>query len=416
MANVDNSTGSDLIQAMRFQRDLYLFWRTVLELGGVALTSRGFINRPALRRLRARLGAADGRPSVDSDVPECDDLRLFFIRRLTQRLGLLTPSEARLVACEREKLQRFFDLPLAERLGVCLRVWVAGGWWPDSPDPSAGLPRLLLPAPPRLALIRRRLIDSLTAAPAGERRPIPLPVSTSLRSHPHRASASRQTPKSRPRELPPDTEANTVRAALCGPLAWMGIVDCEAPAEVIAAAPETCVVTSAAKALRREHETVDLPEIPGRVIVQSNFEVIAFPPLAAPVLLLLDTCAVEISLDQTARYRLARESFLLARQRGWTAQDIAARLEVLTSIPLPANVRVTLDDWERRGERLRVTEHATILEVHEPGVLDALLADRAAAGWVQRRLTSTLALLIPEHAGHVRTWLLRRGNLPSTAE
>jgi len=78
-------------------------------------------------------------------------------------------------------------------------------------------------------------------------------------------------------------------------------------------------------------------------------------------------------------------------------------------------VRVTLSDWARHVERVRLTPNVTLLETRAPAVLDALLADRAARGWVERRLTPTAALLVPGSAARVREWLLRRGELPALA-
>lgn len=408
--SVDNSGAGELTESIRFQCDLYLYWRTVAEQRGLPLTTRGFVARPALRRLRARLTAAEGRFAGESDLPEGEDARLFFLRRLLQRLGLLIAGDSRLLAADREKIERYLAYPLAERLRFCLRVWVAGGWWPDTPDPTAPPPRLLAPAPPRLALARRRLTDQLAAQPPGERLPVPDDRPAPTSGH------SRRTAPARRKQLPPDAGATTQRAALLGPLAWLGIVTLATPPEAAAPASlTTYAVTPSAAALRDESSLPVLPETSGRVVVQPNFEVIAFPPLTAPSLLLLDTCAREIALDATARYQLTRESFIQTRQHGWTAAEVAARLEALTGAPLPSNVRITLADWERQGERLRLTGDITLLDVRDPSLLDALLADRAAAGWIERRLTPTAALLVPEHAARVRAWLLRHGELPSLA-
>ena len=411
MATQPDSGDGGLAEAVRFQRDLYLYWRTVAELRGVPLTARGFIARPALRRLHARLAAAESRSADDTDISEGDDARLFFVRRLAQRLGLLTLGESRLLAAERESIARFLSHPLAERLRICLRVWIAGGWWPDAPDPTVTPPRLLAPAPPRLALARRRLTVQLASVPPGERLPIPLASVATVSGRARRSSAARH------KELPPDADGSTTRAAILGPLAWLGVVAVDTLSESTTPPPATYTVTSAAIALRQDASALaaTLSEAPGRIVIQPNFELIAFPPLTSPTLFLLDTCAREVALDSTARYHLTRESFTQARQHGWSAADVATHLESLSSVALPPNVRVTLADWERQGERLRLTDDVTLLNVPNAAVLDALLADRAAAGWIERRLTPTAALLVPEYAARVRAWLLRRGELPALA-
>ncbi len=151
-------------------------------------------------------------------------------------------------------------------------------------------------------------------------------------------------------------------------------------------------------------------------MAQSDLTLIAYAPHTAPELLTLDLCAARETLDQAARYRLTRQSFARARALGWDAAQATTRLERLTGAPLPGPARVALTDWERAASRLRLTEGATLLEVPSAQTLDALLADRAGAAWVLRRLTPTAALIHPDDAPHARAWLLRRGHLPAMVE
>src|SRR5215468_9523323 len=85
-----------LAEAIRFQRDLYLYWRTVRAVGSLQLTARRFVARPALRRLRMALAAessdTSNREQRDT-VSERDDTRLLYLRRLLERLGLLRHAE-----------------------------------------------------------------------------------------------------------------------------------------------------------------------------------------------------------------------------------------------------------------------------------------------------------------------------------
>ena len=157
---MSDSSTAILSAAARFQRDLYLYLRAAREMEGLPLTTRGYVSRPALRRVRALLQAADGHALAesDADLAEVDDGRLFFLRRLLERLGLLTKDEAaeratqRLVVAPSDQIAAYFARSLAERLRICARVWVAGGWWPDAPDTRAAVPGVMTPAAPRIAL------------------------------------------------------------------------------------------------------------------------------------------------------------------------------------------------------------------------------------------------------------------------
>src|SRR5690242_6330100 len=88
MPTDDETVMPDVEEAATFQRDLYLYWWAARELGELSLTSRGFLTRPALRRLRSQW------PISADDRPESSDPRRYYLRRLLERLGLLrVPTE-----------------------------------------------------------------------------------------------------------------------------------------------------------------------------------------------------------------------------------------------------------------------------------------------------------------------------------
>jgi hypothetical protein len=187
----------------------------------------------------------------------------------------------------------------------------------------------------------------------------------------------------------------------------LGLVVAERPAA------DALIVGGAAAALAEGGQPPLLRERHGKVALLPDLTVIAFPPLTAPALWLLDACADEITLQQAATYRLTRAAAARARHTGMSDQQIAERLEALAGGPLPANVRTTLGDWQRQGARLRVTQSADVLLLRDASLLDALLADPRTATWVERRLAPTAAVLAPDALAAVREWLLHRGEAPA---
>lgn len=415
-----------LAEAVRFQRDLYLYWQVAHTTHGLALTPRGLAARPVLRRLRLVLSAAapdTPRTTLRSDTTERDDPQLYFLRRTLARLGLLRVDahRARLLAAPADEVARFITRPFAARVRTCTRLWLSGSWWPDDPASRAHPPRVQVPAPPRVLLARRHLIETLCGLAPGEAYAVP--EDAALAPHagrmPHPRPTARRVRLSAAGDEAPGDEATgdeaTVRAALLGPLCWMGLVvpvraAVRAPSEP---APRTVRAGEVLAALRHQASPPALREIGGRVVVETDFSIIAYPPLTAPILLTLDTCAVAVALDQVAHYRLTPASVAAAVRAGITAAAIATRLEDLAGAGVPANVRVTLADWERHGERLRLSPSVVVLEVRAPALLDTLLADRAAAPWIERRLSPSAALVREEHVARLRTWLLRQGELPA---
>ena len=398
-------------EAERFQRDLYLYWRVVESSGGLPLSARGALTRPALRRVRGPLFAADGaQPTTDGQ--EQEDTRTYFLRRLLERLSLVKRDvdAPRLIAGPTTEMERYLAQSLGERLRVCARVWVAGGWWPDVTDAKAEPPRLLAPAPPRVAVARRRLLDTLAAATPGSEYPFP----TAYTAGQAGATRPRRSPSSRPigraMEATIAGDEVTWRAALRGPLAWLGFVSTARGDQTPGGARYR--VTPAALALRAGAGPL-LTERSGKVTIQSDFSIVAYAPLHPRTLLTLDLIADAGPFERTARYTLTRASFARARRAGLDAATVMARLEAATNAPLPGNVAVTLADWGRASERITLYEDVSLLEVTEARTLDALLADRTGAQWVTRRLTPTSALIAREHVGRARGWLLRHGECPA---
>jgi hypothetical protein len=363
---------STVAEAIRFQRDLYLYWHEVYVAESLPLTSQGFLPRPALRRIAGRLAGADGLTLETLEGAEWKEPRLFYLRRLLERLHLLeaTSEGTRLAAASPDEIKRYLAYSLSERLRICLRVWVAGTWWSDRLRPKAPPSRVMAPAAPRLALSRRRLLEQLQNGAV---------------------------------------EAASVdeiwQAALSGPLSWMGLVYARIDPDGKSVEWEVTGIPDAEP---------PPPEAHGRVVVQPNFEVLALPPLTAPVLCLLDSCAEEVALERTARYRLTRRAFTaVARRHNWRVAALIAGLEAVTAESLPENVRITMGDWERHAERLRLSQDVQLLEVREAHLLDALAADRTMAATIEKRITSLVAILAPGAVPRVRAWLLRNGELPA---
>ncbi|MEO7002486.1 MAG: helicase-associated domain-containing protein [Ktedonobacterales bacterium] len=459
MKRSEATVAPGLVEAILFQRDLYLYWRLARLVGGLPLTTRGLVSRPLVRRLRAELAAAP----QQGDPGEVDDLRLFFLRRLLERLGLLrrvaeeqrgrrtdgatdtvdanagaaaTSVKARLLAADEREMARYLAHPLAERLRICARLWMAGGWWPDSPG-AAELPTPLAPAPPRIAIARRQLIESLLALTPGDLTSAPEnghPRAGALHirsrgAHQRRgaATASHSSSQRSTGRVNILAEDETQRAALLGPLTWMGFVALAdgnpadetrrvgLPLAALRRQPTPVAQAQAQAEVGDDEEVAALVEQHGRIVAQANLTLIAYPPLTAPALHTLDSCAERDALDQTARYRLTRTALVAARNnQQWQTADVVARLEGLTGTTLPTNVRITLGDWERHVERLRLTPNVTIVTVEDAAILDALLADRATAAWVERRLAPTIVLLTHDALPHARRWLLKHGRLPAS--
>ena len=219
--------------------------------------------------------------------------------------------------------------------------------------------------------------------------------------------------RGRERRLRKDRDWNEVEGAyvaqvLREPLRWLGLVDVgfdpggEGPVAVrLTELGRRLFSRAPADAARRSRPVL---------VVQPNFEVVVLDALSnLDLLARLDAFAEAHGLDRAAIYRLTRQALVRGLAAGWTEEAIVATLEGEAGAPLPQNVRRSLRGWATDYERIRLRRGAALLEVGEPAELDALLADPATAGCVERRLAPTVALLRDSEPGTVAPLAARYG-------
>src|SRR5512135_712587 len=88
-----------------------------------------------------------------------------------------------------------------------------------------------------------------------------------------------------------------------------------------------------------------IPAETGRVVVQPNFHIFAFDPIADSTLARLDAFATRLNAERAIEYELSRESVYRAQTAGMPVAAIRAWLEEVTEAPLPQNIARSLDEW-----------------------------------------------------------------------
>lgn len=415
-----------------FQRDLYLYWHAVREQAdGLALLDNGQLPKAALRPLNAALSL---KSELDGVRSEQEAGRLFFLRLIAQALGLLEARGGMLRAVDASDALAFFRQSIAERARRAFVAWRDGRFWNE----LLHLPGVTLrPQPPETAhpeVVRARQVALrlLSEAASGGWISRAALLTLARLRQPHllfpprgRWPVDRYTAAGNPFGLdfrprggwlsPQESwlrvEGGFLRAVIEGPLFWLGAVDLDAAPN---GEPLAYRLSSVGLALLdRGDWPPSLNETEGgRLVIQPNFEALALPPVRESLLCFLDQMAERQSLDQAARYRLTRERWLSALQRGESAAVLIERLEQLTKTALPQNLRYSLLEWERQAQRVRLYRGVALLEVQEAALLDALLADANLAGLIQRRLTPTAALVDRRRLALLYRALLERGQLP----
>ncbi len=412
--------------ARTFQRDLYLYWSYVRD-NETPLTQQGYVFKRELGRLNETLLVPG---DMGKGMGEKDNPRLYFIRLLLQEMGLLQLRRGATVLNAIPVSDFWSDSPPA-RVKRSFDIWCDGTFWNE----LRYLPGIVIQtwyandlSP--LVSARKKVLEHLGKLPASEWVAVERLVNR-LRMTDYEFLFSREVPEQRRYYgygyYSPDydtpyaayrnpfgwqfspinnevegwekVEAQFIRNIITGPLYWLGIVDLGYAGQVdkdgAPLKPVAYRLTEMGAWLFGLGSTPQIPAEEGRVVVQPNFQIFALDPISDQVLANLDQFAERVSAERAIEYKLTRESVYAAQQKGWTAKRVAEYLEETGDAPLPQNVARSLEEWEALHRRIIIHRRTALAQTVNPQVMDELLADKATAARLSRRLTPTVALLKP---------------------
>lgn len=199
-------------------------------------------------------------------------------------------------------------------------------------------------------------------------------------------------------------EGRFLRAAIFGPLFWLGIVAIDREATAFQITP----VGAALLGIRS-----DWPPEPGikPIIIQPNFEIVV--PLEANLgdLFRLEEFAELIRRDMVSIYRLSMDAIWNALESGDNVTEIVSFLERASNRALPQNVAYSLQEWAKRYGEIRIG-NLTVLTTARESLLQELQGSRTVKLIVQETLGPTaVAIAERDVAGLIRR-LRKAGYLP----
>lgn len=158
-------------------------------------------------------------------------------------------------------------------------------------------------------------------------------------------------------------------------------------------------LSSAGRALVQGDETAAvaaleplLPEPVDHVLVQGDLTAIAPGPVRADIAARLQMVAEVESRGGATVYRFSTGSVRRALDGGWSAAEVHAFLESVSSTPVPQPLTYLVDDTARTFGTLRVGYAEAFLRADDEAALDALLADRRTASLGLRRIAPTVVV------------------------
>ena len=210
-----------------------------------------------------------------------------------------------------------------------------------------------------------------------------------------------------------------IRSVVAEGLYWLGLVDLgylqpvtpaggAAPANVVAVR-----LTEMGRWLLLGDPQPALPEEAGRVVVQPNFRIFAFDPIADRVLAQLDTFATRLNAERAIEYELSRETIYRALLAGQNVDEIKAWLVDVSGNPIPQNVERSLDEWQAAFDQITIRRHVAVVQAASPELIDALLAVSSVQSAILQRLSGTLVMVNAKKVDAVERALLSIDELPT---
>jgi hypothetical protein len=433
------------------QRDLYLLWSTARETPFQTVAS-GQLRMSDLKRLSGQLLVQE---TIAKGSKEGDYRRLFFLRRLAEQLQLLEwRNTSGMLDLAAKHDPAFLHGKPAQRVAKSFEVWRTGVWWNElwatyvqGATRAGGT--VVDPALPKIVEARQAVLDEIIRrAKAGDEwiwlDAVSLILSTRNESFlVDRSIAEGQRPTyygyitgsaspyvynslgwtweayQQDEDLGwRSVEEVFLRSVVAEGLYWLGLVDLgyvQPASQSGGAAPDKVValrLTDMGRWLLLDGPKPALPEEAGRVVVQPNFRIFAFDPIADSVLARFDTFAARLNAARAIEYEISRETIYRAMQAGQNVDAIKTWLVDVSGNPIPQNVERSLDEWQAAFERITIRRRVAVLQAATPELLDDLMALPIVKPAILRRLSATLVMVEASQVAAVERALLDSDEVP----
>ncbi len=438
------------------QRDLYLLWSAARE-EPLMLVSSGLLRMTDLRRIAKQLLVPE---NIATGTKESDYRRIFFLRRLLTAIGLLQESP-RTSTLEANPVPGFLQLQPADRVKASFESWRDGLWWNELwatyiPGRTRASGSVTDFAPDQVRKARRKVLTVLVELVRSLEREAREPawvaldeLSETMRDRDEefllgRSAVAEQPYYYRYSYTPSETQIYQVnsllwqwdlsgkrdtsgwdtvervfiQAVLTEGLYWLGLVDlgyAKPVAQEGGKAPDNLLavrLTDMGRWLLLGAAKPAIPEETGRVVLQPNFRIFAFDPIADSVLARLDAFANRLNAERAIEYELTRDSVYRAQLAGQTTAEIAAWLEQVTGAPLPQNVARSLEEWQAAFEQITIWTTASWVEAANPAIVEKLLQDPSLNQAIIKRASPTGLMVRPDKINAVEEALLAAGEFP----
>ncbi|NEW05443.1 hypothetical protein GK047_05350 [Paenibacillus sp. SYP-B3998] len=162
---------------------------------------------------------------------------------------------------------------------------------------------------------------------------------------------------------------------------------------------------------RGEEHPVATTSAPRSLYVQPDFELLLPPDISLALEWEIAAFADLVSSDIVRTYRITKESFHRASERGSSSERILLFLQQHACYDIPEPVVLTLQQWDRQTGKLHI-EEVTLLRCESADVAESLLRNEKCSSFLEQRLGSCDFIIKAEHQATMRKQLEQMGYHP----
>jgi len=391
-------------------RDLF-FLLSYLQREEVTLTKEGQLRRRDLRRLNQRF-------LVKEEPLEAGRGRPAFLRHLGERLSLMRLSTG--ILRVGPEARSWLKAPMLERIRMLWNQWRGDtrwnelwqveslnceptGWQNDSLATRRRLLTHLRRCPPLTWLSLPSFVQAIKEFDPDFQRPDGDYDSWYIRD----GETGRYLGGFQNWER---VEGALIVHFITKPLNWLGLVSLGYSREG-EDTPYAFLITNVGAAfLRLPHQKiVELPSRP--LVVQANFEVLAYPETSLYDLFQLERFVELETEDVVNVYRITRDSVLRLLREGVETEKALRFLNRASEGKVPQNVALTMREWGQRFGEISL-RHAVLLETRDENLLRELAASPEIAPYLRERISGRADIVAQEQVKELIGKLWKLGYMP----
>ncbi|NUM37343.1 MAG: helicase-associated domain-containing protein, partial [Candidatus Brocadiae bacterium] len=197
-------------------------------------------------------------------------------------------------------------------------------------------------------------------------------------------------------------EGRFIENVLAEPLHWFGMVNLSKKKDGTLLAFQLTDFGASLLGIEKEKK-------PPCLVIQPNFEILVYAEEASSeTLWFITEIAEAISKQKVFQYKISRNSFCKARQKGYTCEKILSFLQENSKSNIPQNVAYTLKEWEEQQEKIKFFYDAVVLELESEELAQSLMEQKNFQDNIIQTLSPVFFQIKTKGLSEIQEWLKKK--------